>query len=257
MFRSSTDLTLFNEKSSPVRLIRSTSMYIIGENQPKFSNTLKRSKSTVSFETSTGYHQTQEDEAWTFAKKQFCLQYLQDLISLRKKYLSNANNLKSKKADVPPVSSKSVKSGRPPPPPSSVQPIEPVQIPQGKCITHPNTAISDTLAFFDSVIADLDSTRPSRVCIPDFTNADVDFDVATSSAEHTIHSNWILRSPRRLSIDSTKSSKTESKSCRNVDIMTVPRIKRLERNPIYLPKVVEGAFNTIKFKPKPSKKKIF
>nr|XP_036867532.1 uncharacterized protein C13orf42 homolog isoform X4 [Manis javanica] len=98
---------------------------------------------------------------------------------------------------------------------------------------------AEAIAVLDAVIADLDVDKH-----------DVDFDVATSSREHGLHSNWILRAPRRHSEDMAAHVQPQSSAERR----TVGAQRRLERHPIYLPKAVQGVFSTLKFKPKPCKR---
>lgn len=77
--------------------------------------------------------------------------------------------------------------------------------------------------------------------------------VASSSAEHDLHSNWVLRVPRVA--DDSKQKAVHD--CANESVnkkknhsgSTSSRL-RLQRNPIHLPKVVESAFQTLRFKPK-------
>ncbi|ELW72327.1 hypothetical protein TREES_T100015525 [Tupaia chinensis] len=116
--------------------------------------------------------------------------------------------------------------------------------------------VAEAMAFFDSIIAELDTERRPRVADSDPPNEDVDFHVATSSREHSLHSNWILRAPRRHSEDiAGHATRTADGQCRrSTEHRTVSTQRRLERHPIYLPKAVEGAFNTLKFKPKSCKK---
>lgn len=77
--------------------------------------------------------------------------------------------------------------------------------------------------------------------------------MATSSREHSLHSNWILRVPRRSSED-VAGHTTAGQFWRSTGRQTMGTQRRLERHPIYLPKAVEGAFSTLKFKPKACKK---
>ena len=56
------------------------------------------------------YLQQEGDRAWMLSRTQDCLQYLQELLALRKKYLSSLNDLKPSRA--PGVSSTSSKSSR-------------------------------------------------------------------------------------------------------------------------------------------------
>lgn len=78
--------------------------------------------------------------------------------------------------------------------------------------------------------------------------------VATSSREHSLHSNWILRAPRRHSEAIAAHATADSRFRRSTEHRVTGTQRRLERHPIYLPKAVEGAFNTLKFKPKAHKK---
>ena len=77
--------------------------------------------------------------------------------------------------------------------------------------------------------------------------------MATSSREHSLHSNWILRVPRRRSED-VAGHTTAGQFWRSTERRTMGTQRRLERHPIYLPRAVEGAFSTLKFKPKACKK---
>lgn len=74
--------------------------------------------------------------------------------------------------------------------------------------------------------------------------------VASSSAEHDLHSNWVLRVPR-VGGDSeqTNCANESNPKKKNQSGSTSSRL-RLQRNPIHLPKVVESAFQTLRFKPK-------
>lgn len=92
------------------------------------------------------------------------------------------------------------------------------------------------------------SSRAFSLCCP--------ASVASSSAEHDLHSNWVLRVPRvaddsELSEapDSAKESASKKKKKHQQTGSTSSRL-RLQRNPIHLPKVVESAFQTLRFKPK-------
>lgn len=82
-------------------------------------------------------------------------------------------------------------------------------------------------------------------------------EVASSSAEHDLHSNWVLRVPR-VADDSTQKA---VRPCANESVSKKKKKKKsqsgstssrlqLQRNPIHLPKVVESAFQTLRFKPK-------
>lgn len=77
--------------------------------------------------------------------------------------------------------------------------------------------------------------------------------VASSSTEHDLHSNWVLKVPR-VADGSTQPAVRDSAiekvpKKKNQSGSTSSRL-RLQRNPIHLPKVVESAFQTLRFKPK-------
>ncbi|KAM9247053.1 uncharacterized protein C13orf42 homolog [Leptosomus discolor] len=245
------DIPYCDGTGSAVRLIRSTSMYILGGEQEKVSEPLKKCRSTSSIDSC--FQPKEEDRDWMYSKTQDCLKYLQDLLALRKKYLDNINNLKSMHtAADSPTSTKSSKTGKksflPLPSKDSSKASMERKGPQS------SSDVREAIAFFDSVIADLDAERWRRVPDVDLPNADVDFDVATSTSEHSLHSNWILRAPRRYSQDTTQTAKAANQSQRNSQRRTTGSRKRLERHPMYLPKAVEGAYSTLKFKPKTRKK---
>lgn len=80
-----------------VRLIRSSSMYVVGDHFEKAGESLKKYRSTHSMDTSLHYLQ-QEDRAWMYSRTQDCLQYLQELLALRKKYLSSLADLRRRRA---------------------------------------------------------------------------------------------------------------------------------------------------------------
>ncbi|XP_040398703.1 uncharacterized protein C13orf42 homolog [Cygnus olor] len=246
------DIPYCDGTGSAVRLIRSSSMYVLGGEQEKFSEPLKKCKSTSSIDSC--FQSKEEDRDWMYSKTQDCLKYLQDLLALRKKYLDNINNLKSMRrtADSP-TSTKSSKTVKKsflllPSKESSKTSMERKIVPQH------SSDVREAIAFFDSVIAGLDSERWRRVPDTDWPNVDVDFDVATSTSEHSLHSNWILRAPRRYSQDTAQTAKAANQSQRNSQRRTTGSRKRLERHPMYLPKAVEGAYNTLKFKPKTHKR---
>lgn len=76
--------------------------------------------------------------------------------------------------------------------------------------------------------------------------------VASSSAEHDLHSNWVLRVPRGADVVSKQTdcaAESAPVKKKNQSGSTSSRL-RLQRNPIHLPKVVESAFQTLRFKPK-------
>lgn len=99
-----------------VRLVRSTSMLVVGEKtQTAAGATLKRSKSTVSIESTLYYYQRQEDRIWLYSQNQNCLEYLEALVALRRQYTKSVSDLKSndtkatvssKKKHAPPVPKK-------------------------------------------------------------------------------------------------------------------------------------------------------
>ncbi|XP_073439460.1 uncharacterized protein C13orf42 homolog [Dendrobates tinctorius] len=234
---------------SPVRLVRSTSMYVVGGGKPTIAESLKKYKSTTNIEDSGCCYYKDEDSAWLFAKTQDFLQYLQDLLALRKKYLASLHNLRciTGTSEYSPVSTQSSKTGKK----SSPHDTGDGKGSRDNEKPSPNADIMDAIAYFDSVIAGLDTERRIRTAPSDFKHADVDFDVATSSREHSLHSNWILRAPRRSTEEVLRTSiYSQSWRCS----MGNTSLKRIERYPIYLPKAVEGAFNTLKFKPRPKVK---
>lgn len=96
-----------------VRLVRSTSMLVVGEKTEVVSSTLKRSKSTVSVESTLYYYQRQEDRIWLYSHNQNCLEYLEALVALRRQYTKSVSDFKSKDSKAT-VSSK--KKHAPPPP---------------------------------------------------------------------------------------------------------------------------------------------
>lgn len=105
------DIPYSDGAGSAVRLIRSTSMYVLGGEQEKVSEPLKKCRSTASIDSC--FQPKEEDRDWMYAKTQDCLKYLQDLLALRKKYLENINNLKSMHmAADSPASTRSSKTGK-------------------------------------------------------------------------------------------------------------------------------------------------
>jgi len=85
--------------------------------------------------------------------------------------------------------------------------------------------------------------------------------VASSSKEHDLHSNWVMRVPRVPEGSARqekaagavpargRGTKKKSGGGGGSGGSTSSRL-RLQRNPIHLPKVVESAFQTLRFKPK-------
>ncbi|XP_034042993.1 uncharacterized protein C13orf42 [Thalassophryne amazonica] len=222
-----------------IRLVRSTSMLVVGEkSHTSLSSTLKRSKSTVSIESTLYYYHRQEDRIWLYSQKQNCLEYLEALVALRRQYTKSVTDLKSSD---PKVTTSSKKKPTPPPP-SKEQVIKPsgADIPSEE----------ETLQFFDNVIASCDSELMHKP-FKDDGHADVDFIVASSSTEHDLHSNWVLRVPRVTddSKDSEVNVGANKHALKNHSGSTKSRM-RLQRNPIHLPKVVQSAFQTLRIKRK-------
>ncbi|KAM8855574.1 uncharacterized protein C13orf42 isoform 2-T2 [Spinachia spinachia] len=149
-----------------VRLVRSTSMLVVGEKTCTASgSTLKRSKSTVSIESTLYYYQRREDRIWLYSQNQNCLEYLEALVTLRRQYTKSVSDLKSNHSATT-VSSK--KRAAPPPPPKK-QPIL-----RAKPSAPPVPSEEATLQFFDAVIAGYDN-EPLRKPYLDDGHADVDF----------------------------------------------------------------------------------
>ncbi|XP_067896045.1 uncharacterized protein C13orf42 [Heterodontus francisci] len=254
MFRPHTERKLgeyggnkeWQREESGIRLVRSTSLYLIRESHPNVGSTLKRSKSAVNVDSSI-YNIKAEDRVWMFSRTQDCLQYLQDLIVLRQQYRP-VSNLNKPKENRPDPSSASNKPSKPVKKASAPKHIfkqnakdesNPASIPTE----------ADTLAYFDSVIADFDQENKPKVHLAEDMHLDVDFVIATSTSEHSLHSNWILKSPRRYSIDMAHLTKTDHLPRRHSDGMRMS-FKRFERHPMYLPKLVESPIHTLRFKPK-------
>ncbi|XP_055397794.1 uncharacterized protein C13orf42 homolog [Bubalus kerabau] len=237
----------YHGPSPAVRLIRSSSVYVVGDHGEKFSESLKKYRSAGSMDPSLYYLQQEGDRAWMLSRTQDCLQYLQELLALRKKYLSSLNDLKPSRA--PGVSSTSSKSSRG----VKKSAAKEMKKPTPKKYSQFSADVAEAIAFFDSIIAELDMEKRPRAAEVNLQNEDVDFDVATSSREHSLHSNWILRAPRRRSED-VAGHTTAGQFRRSTERRTIGTQRRLERHPIYLPKAVEGAFSTLKFKPKACKK---
>ncbi|XP_068615732.1 uncharacterized protein C13orf42-like [Brachionichthys hirsutus] len=222
-----------------VRLVRSTSMLVVGGRSPEaVGSSLKRSKSTVSIESTLYYYQRQEDRIWLYSQSQNCLEYLEALVALRRQYTKSVREAT--------VSSKKKPA---PSPPKRGEPISGVKSSAPAVLDE-----EDTLQFFDEVIASCDS-QPLHKPYTDDGHADVDFIVASSSAEHDLHSNWVLRVPRDESrhkaIPECANERAPKKKGQGGS--TSSRL-RLQRNPIHLPKAVESAFQTLRFKPKLKKK---
>ncbi|KAM5311800.1 uncharacterized protein C13orf42 homolog [Glossophaga mutica] len=236
-----------------VQLICSSSMYVVGDYGEKFSESLNKYKSTDSMDTSLYYLQQEGDRVWMFSRTQDCLQYLQELLALRKKYLSGLNDPKLKPTQGFSITSfKSSKGEKKALGQSTSKEIK--KSTPKKCSQF-SADVAEAIAFFDSIIAELDTEKQPWAAEADPVNEDVDFDVATSSQEHSLHSNWILRVPRQHSEDVAMHCihMKDGQFQRSIECRAIGTQRRLERHPIYLPKAVEGAFNTLKFKPKACK----
>ncbi|XP_077474034.1 uncharacterized protein C13orf42 [Stigmatopora argus] len=229
-----------------VRLVRSTSMLVLGERTPFSENaTLKRSKSTVSAESDSYYYRREEDRVWLSSHEQNCLEYLQALAALRRRYAKSVSHLNAGEAK-PIVSPK--RKAAPPVPPKNTE-----SRPTPSAPPVPN--VEDTLQFLDEVIASCDS-EPQRKPYADDGHADVDFIVASSSAEHDLHSNWLLRVPRVANPSNREQGFLASANevvlnKKNKSRSTSSRL-HLQRNPIHLPKVVDSALQTLRFRSKKS-----
>ncbi|XP_077711992.1 uncharacterized protein C13orf42 homolog [Canis aureus] len=223
--------------------------------------------------------ESRADRAWVASRPQDCLRYLQELLALRRQYLRRLQPPRPAPAPAPaPGDAKDTHR-----PPSS-----PSRLPAGmsgqergrasggsrgalRCRTaigcpgrratprkysQFSADVAEAMAFFDSIIAELDTEKRPWAAEADAPNEDVDCEVATSSREHGLHCNWILRAPRRHSEDMAVHAvhTVDGQLRRAAECRTIGTQRRLERHPIYLPKAVEGAFNTLKFKPKACKK---
>uniref|UniRef100_A0A2R9BDU5 Uncharacterized protein n=1 Tax=Pan paniscus TaxID=9597 RepID=A0A2R9BDU5_PANPA len=169
----------FYEGASPaVKLIRSSSMYVVGDHGEKFSESLKKYKSTSSMDTSLYYLRQEEDRAWMYSRTQDCLQYLQELLALRKKYLSSFSDLKPHRTQgISSTSSKSSKGGKKTPVRSTPKEIKKAT---PKKYSQFSADVAEAIAFFDSIIAELDTERRPRAAEASLPNEDVDFDLGSS-----------------------------------------------------------------------------
>jgi len=167
-FRSEQDY----HSACTIRLVRSTSMLVVGENTGAAAgaSTLKRSKSTVSISESTVYYyQRQEDRIWLYSQNQNCLEYLEALVALRRQYTKSVIDLKNSHAK---ASASSKKKPAPPPPPRAKE-EPPASRTKAPAPPGPYSE-KDTLRFFDEVIAGCDSEPPRKPYLDD-GHADVDF----------------------------------------------------------------------------------
>lgn len=176
-----------------VRLVRSTSMLVVGErSQAAEGPILKRSKSTVSMESTLFYYQRQEDRIWLYSQSRNCLEYLEALVELRRKYTQTVGDFKRSEAEA----TASIKKKPPPPPPpgkdqgetifspflkSGLAESKPVCLPlcepQAPRTRDPGPPVPDeenTLRYLDAVIASCDS-EAQRKPYTDDGHADVDF----------------------------------------------------------------------------------
>ncbi|XP_037656257.1 uncharacterized protein C13orf42 homolog isoform X3 [Choloepus didactylus] len=174
--KAAAEESLYYGGASPaVRLLRSSSVYVVGDHGEKFSESLKKYKSTSSMDTSLYLLQREEDRAWVHSRTQDCLQYLQELLALRKKYLSSLSDLKpSRDPGISSTSSKSSKGGK-----KALVRATPKEIKQ-KATTRKylqfSADVAEAMAFFDSIIAELDTEKWPQAAETDPQNEDVDFD---------------------------------------------------------------------------------
>ncbi|XP_017326322.1 uncharacterized protein C13orf42 [Ictalurus punctatus] len=249
VFRPSRDPSAREDYHSActVKLVRSASMLAVGErNRAHRDSTLKRSASAISVQSSTAlyYYHSREERVWFYSQNQECLEYLQELVALRRRYTKSVSDLKQGERRAQTSSKK--KPAPQPPQHINPQPSAP-----------PIPSEEDTLQFFDAVIASCDSERTRKPHVDD-GHADVDFIVATSTSQHDLHSNWVLRDPRRIATDESRLKRAElgsdESAWRKAAGGTTSSLRQLQRNPIHLPKVVESALQSLRFKPKLKKK---
>ncbi|XP_059356768.1 uncharacterized protein C13orf42-like [Carassius carassius] len=219
-------------------------VFVVGESsRAPQDSTLKRSVSAMSVQVSMAlyYYQSREDQ------NQNCLEYLQELVALRRQYTKSISDLKN--------SETAFRKKKPAPRTPQNRAAQNIKRPGPSAPPIPSE--EDTLQFFDAVIASCDP-EPSRKPHVDNGHADVDFIVATSTSEHDLHSNWVLRDPRRISMTESQPKNSEishRQAAQQKGVMGSTGTRRcLQRNPIHLPKVVESAFQTLRFKPKLKKK---
>lgn len=81
-----------------VKLVRSASMLAVGERSSRAQrdSTLKRSASAYSVYSSTAlyYYHSREERVWLYSQNQECLEYLQELVALRRRYTKSVSDLK-------------------------------------------------------------------------------------------------------------------------------------------------------------------
>lgn len=73
--------------------------------------------------------------------------------------------------------------------------------------------------------------------------------VASSSAEHDLHSNWLLRVPRAVDSPGQDPLCAKGGAQKHKSGSTSSRL-HLQRNPIHLPKAVHSAFQSLRSRPK-------
>lgn len=176
-----------------VRLVRSTSMLVVGErSQAAEGPILKRSKSTVSIESTLFYYQRQEDRIWLYSQSRNCLEYLEALVELRRKYTQTVGDFNRSEAE---ATTSLKKRPAPPPPPGKEEAVKilnplfksglaesqqvclPLFEPQARRrgeSAPPVPNEEDTLRYLDAVIASCDS-EAQRKPYTDEGHADVDF----------------------------------------------------------------------------------
>lgn len=99
VFRPSRDPSAREDYHSActVKLVRSASMLAVGErNRAHRDSTLKRSASAISVQSSTAlyYYHSREERVWFYSQNQECLEYLQELVALRRRYTKSVSDLK-------------------------------------------------------------------------------------------------------------------------------------------------------------------
>lgn len=103
-----------------VRLVRSTSVLVVGQrSQATVNSSLKRSQSTVSIESNLYCYQRQEDRIWLYSQSRNCLEYLEALVELRRKYDQTVGDFKRSEAEA----TVSLKKKPAPQPPGIEEPV--------------------------------------------------------------------------------------------------------------------------------------
>ncbi|KAJ3610365.1 hypothetical protein NHX12_022457 [Muraenolepis orangiensis] len=165
---SSSSSTRDYHSACTVRLVRSTSMLVIGEKPAAadLTSSLKRSKSSVSIESTCYYYQhwRREDQIWLCSRNQNCLEYLEELVALRRQYTRHVNHLNSNESKA----SATLTKKRAPPPPKAAPAA------RARPSAPPLPTEENTLQYFDAVIASCDADRAHKPHADD-GHADVDF----------------------------------------------------------------------------------